>query len=540
MSSSAAPRVRVRRCTVRVRRQGGWGWGDPEQYVSRILAALEDALAAVAADVAMQDGAECHLIEPVTLHVTRDGRVTIETRRALVGQIEAAAAEQSPPLTPTTVGEERSADEAESATELRAEIASQDWDAVAVTLDRWSRSGRLRAITRSLPEGVVRAWVDALVQASRDAPWATAAVPAEAVDAIATSLLPAAGADTTEADQTVDVLLVAAAVVAATGGRLPDAPTMEHVVWRVTRDRPRTVTQDAVESRGEVPAPTHLTEPARLHRPRAAATIAAGPAVVPALPFLTLIQLARLGFTDPAAAALAAARVEAPARVFAAAVAGKALDPPKRGWERTEVELAAVRLASGLEQIDIDAGLGDLVAASDIVVPAWRAALVDLYVEGRASDADVCVTVSGDARICGEAIGLLPIAWVEGDAELGRVLGQLGDPAVKHSDVLLQLVELFAPRRGIAGLDAPVLERHLASIVGTAIGSLGQELWGSEADVPLAFERLRDLEARVVVGDRVTIGLPRGQRWLDLRRAGLLDAWPVGWAPGGIWELVTW
>ena len=85
-----------------------------------------------------------------------------------------------------------------------------------------------------------------------------------------------------------------------------------------------------------------------------------------------------------------------------------------------------------------------------------------------------------------------------------------------------------------------MLERHLASIVGTAIGSLGQELWGSEADVPLTFEQLRDLEARVVVGDRVTIGLPLGQRWLDLHFAGLLDAWPVGWASRDIWELVTW
>ena len=351
--------------------------------MSRILAALEDALAAVAADVAMQDGAECHLIEPVTLHVTRDGRVTIETRRALVGQIEAAAAEQSPPLTPTTVGEERSADEAESATELRAEIASQDWDAVAVTLDRWSRSGRLRD-HGSLPEGVVRAWVDALVQASRDAPWATAAVPAEAVDA--------------DRDLTVargrrrhhrggpDSRRPARGCCRRRGDGRPPSRCTDDGARRVARHaRPSTHRHSGRGrvSRGEVPAPTHLTEPARLHRPRAAATIAAGPAVVPALPFLTLIQLARLGFTDPAAAALAAARVEAPARVFAAAVVGKALDPPKRGWERTEVELAAVRLASGLEQIDIDAGLGDLVAASDIVVPAWRAALVDLYVEGR-------------------------------------------------------------------------------------------------------------------------------------------------------------
>jgi hypothetical protein len=56
----------------------------------------------------------------------------------------------------------------------------------------------------------------------------------------------------------------------------------------------------------------------------------------------------------------------------------------------------------------------------------------------------------------------------------------------------------------------------------------------------LALERMRDLEAQVTLRDRVTIGVPRGQRWLDLSRAGLLDAWPVPWACGGLWELVTW
>ena len=103
-------------------------------------------------------------------------------------------------------------------------------------------------------------------------------------------------------------------------------------------------------------------KPLRSHLP--------GPAIVPALPFLTLIQLARLGFTEPAAAALAAARVVAPAHVFAAAVAGKVLEPPGRGWARDERELDAVRLASGLERDEVDVGLAELAAASDVVAPS--------------------------------------------------------------------------------------------------------------------------------------------------------------------------
>ena len=69
-SPTAATHVRVRRCSVRVRRHGGWGWGEPEEYVSRILAAIEAALSDVVADVRLMDGIECHVVEPVTLHVT--------------------------------------------------------------------------------------------------------------------------------------------------------------------------------------------------------------------------------------------------------------------------------------------------------------------------------------------------------------------------------------------------------------------------------------------------------------------------------------
>ena len=50
----------------------------------------------------------------------------------------------------------------------------------------------------------------------------------------------------------------------------------------------------------------------------------------------------------------------------------------------------------------------------------------------------------------------------------------------------------------------PDLERVLRAVVGTALGTLAQELWGEDADAVLALTRLRGLEARVEVGDRVT------------------------------------
>jgi hypothetical protein len=524
---------------VRVRRRGGWSWGDPGEYASRVLAAIEAALTGVAVDAGVQDGTECHLVEPVTLHITPDGRATVESRRALIEQVRAAAAPVAASPAPVTNGSP-SVERSERTALVRTAVSDVGWDSLAVTLGRWSRSGRMLAILRSLPSTVVRTWADALVKASRDASNRGSAASVDAIDAIASAILPASHLDTRGEDEPVRVLLVAAAIIAAAGDRLLDARTMDLIMRRVSHDGPVARGTSAPSTRETNEEMLLSAAPATAFEREVIAVASAGPAVVPALPFLALIQLARLGIAQPAAAALAAARVVLPAQVVAAAVAGKTLEPPARGWQRGEPELAAIRFASGLDQDEIDCGLRALAATSDIVEPAWRATLVDLYFEGRHTDADACVTPWGEDRICGEEVGLLPIAWVRGDEELQDVLVQLGDPLVRRSDVLGPLVRLLGPRRGIPGLGAPALERQLGALVGTAVGSLALELWGEDADVPLAFERLHDLEARVVVGDRVSIGVPRGQRWLDLRRAGLLDAWPVPWAPGGIWELGTW
>jgi hypothetical protein len=530
--------IAVRRCSVRVRRTGGWGWGDPETYLPRIAAAIEAALAGVIAAAGLQDHhTSCHLREPVTLHITADGRVTTDSRTALIERLRSAAAVVSPSAPSIRNGTPR-ADRSEPDPVVSIMPPDSGADSLAVALGRWSRSGRLLPILRSLPAPILHAWLDALARASRNLSQPTQPVSPEVIAAIASAVLPESVAEPSPAHVPERTLLLAGAIIAATGDRLPDASTIDGVMHRAARGVPVSTGADApfAETHGPRLSPSGT---AALRQPTAASTIR-GPAVVPALPFLTLIQLARLGFVHPAAAALAAARVPAPAHVFAAAIAGKTLDPPARGWERSEAERAAVRLASGLDQGEVDAGLAEIAATVDIIVPVWRAALVDLYVEGRVKDADVCVTRRGEDRICGEEAGLLPIAWVQGERELQEVLAQLGNPAVRTNDVLRPLFELLEPRRGIAGISAPAVERELGAIVGTAIGSLGQELWGDDADSALTIERLRDLEASVVVADRVTIGVPRGQRWLDLRRAGLLDAWPVPWAPGGIWELVTW
>ncbi|RPI07299.1 MAG: hypothetical protein EHM63_08010, partial [Actinobacteria bacterium] len=150
MSSPTGPtHVRVRRCSVRVRRQSGWSWGEPEDYLPRILAAIEAALSDVAADVQLRDGTECHVVEPVTLHVTPDGRVTIESRRALVAQVQDAAAASASPSTSSVNDAPVLVEPSDGVPSARVGNLTSGWHSLAVALGRWSRSGRLLAILRS-------------------------------------------------------------------------------------------------------------------------------------------------------------------------------------------------------------------------------------------------------------------------------------------------------------------------------------------------------------------------------------------------------
>jgi hypothetical protein len=532
------PDIRVRRCTVRVRRRGGRSWGDPAAYVDPVVAALEAALRRATSEAALHPEVDVTVDEPVILQVTADGHVTRESLRAFVDQLRAAATESlagapeplAGPLRETGPG-------ADAPVGTRQAASAAALDALVATLGRWSRAGRLAVQARSWPGTALDAWVAALVEATEVAAGQSVGLSPDAVEAIAAAVLGDGGSELQGADPRVRFLVLAGAVVAALGDRPTDAATLTLVALHTGTPADHT---KSLFSRLEVDAlplaSTTMPEPTA--EPRRAAP-AVGPAVVPALPFLVVVQLHRLGYLEPATAALGAAGVTPAAASLAAAVAGKVLDAPDRDWRPGPEELLAVELVSGLTPEEIDEVAAQWADRSEGLLVPLRSALIELYADGRSRYDEVVRTRVGDDVVIGEALGLLPIAWTGSD-DAAVVLAQLGDPPLRESDVLAPLVAELGPRRGLPGHDVPELERLLGSVVGTALGSLAQELWGEQADALLALERMWDLEARVTVGDRVTVAVPRGQRWLDLSRAGLLDAWPAPWAPGGLWELVTW
>jgi hypothetical protein len=534
--SAGSTDLQVRDCTVTIRRRGGWSWGDPQQYVELVLPALEDALRALVEEVGVPADVDCRVTEPITLELGRDGRPTPASSQAVLDAIRAAARSAGPTVTsdppPPTQPAVR---DVESAPAVPA--ATQHRETIAAALAAWSRSGRPAAVVRSWSPALLAAWVATIADLAHDqAPGAPRLAPTAVGDIAAAVLTPAPiGEDRAPNERrSVDLLVLLGAVVAAAGDRLPDSATLD-LVLRLTVGMPTGIRASDRAAVRETRSPAVSPAPAEPATPAVATRTASQ--VVPGLPFLVLVQLARLGYLEPALATLVAAGVPVPA--LAAAVAGKTLDPPERGWRRSSPARAAVASAAGLDVADVEAVLARLAAAAEIVEEGWRSALVELYVAGRGRDDELVVTEVGDDRLCGEVPALLPIAWVSA-AGLADVLDQLGGPVVRKDPVLAPLVEELAPRRGLPGLDAAALERQLGAAVGSALGSLAVELWGQDADALTALRRLGDLDVLVTPGERLRVAVPRGQRWIDLQRAGLLDTWQVPGGATGLWELVTW
>jgi hypothetical protein len=541
MTTAPAPQqIRVRQCTVRVRRRGGWSWGDPAAYVDAVVAATEQALAALVAEAGLDETTDLAVTAPLTLEIGADGHPTPASMSVAAGALRAAAAATRS----GAAGATRADGQADrprvpaGADEAPAQVDDDQVVALAGTLGRWSRSGTLRSVLATWPPAVLEAWVAAVHAGARSPAGRIAALAPTVIASIAGCVLagpPGRGED----DSRRRFLLLTGAVAAALGGRsLPDPETLAAVADAAGL---APVSASAAATRATVDGPTDV----RTRQAPSAAEPTSRPdppraAVVPALPFLVLVQLHRLGYVDPATAALAAAGVAPAAPSFAAATAGAVLDPPAHGWRRTPEQRRAVELSSGLGADEVDTALGAVAERTALLHAPLRASLAELYAAGRASVDPLELTRAGDDLVCGEARGALPLAWCGSRTELATVLDAVGRPPVLETDRFTPLAAALHDHRAFPGRTVPDLERVLRAVVGTALGSLALELWGEDADALLALTRLRGLEARVEVGDRVRVGLPRGQRWLDLRRVGLLDTWPVPWAAGGLWELVTW
>jgi hypothetical protein len=552
------PDVEIERCTLTVRHPG-WSRGpDPRQVLDRVLPGLERAIVAALAGAGLEPGASGELAGRIALRITADGSPDPDGVAALARALRerlvpAGTPEPAGPSDgPAAGGGSSGATEAAAWSGVSLprptlpEAHRAAAAALARTLGRWSRSERPAALA-AWPAPVAAAWVATLEAAAPHLrPGDCAAVQAPAVVRIAEVLL----ADAEGVPPAVRELILLGAVIAAGGDLPPDRVTLAAVrAAAVTgsglddadapaRDRPSAaqpdVPQPATPDRTAVPGPVT-------------------PAVVPVLPFLVVVQLYRIGYLDGLVAAAAAA--DPPCGTDLAAALAAALTatclPPPGGGTRTPAEAAAVLAVAGLPVELLDTATSRLHRAipaqstvADAVLAPLRFSLAGCYAGGPAPGEPLALTASPAGWVLGERVGAMPIAWAGSRTGLEPTLDQLGQPEIREDGTFAAFATEVAARRAFPTLPLGDLERHLAAAAGTGLGALALALWPERAraaDAPLlALGRLGDLEARVEVGgDGLAVAIPRGQRWLDLSRAGLLDAWPIPWAPAGRWELVT-
>jgi hypothetical protein len=517
--------VRVRRCTLTIRRRDGWSWGpSPAPHIDAALASIEAALESALVEAGVEASIDAQLEETVRVEIGADGVATIASWKALVERLRALAEPAAIPPIPAPPGD---APGAVGAPPRAQSAVEPDGATLARTLARWSRGGQMWRVVAAWPEQVLREWLAAVARAAgtgapaAPAPGATRAI----VDALLGGAQPAPPGSRTEAER---LLVVIAALTAALGERLPDAATQLAARAIVA---PSGSEQEAFAAAADRDAEPPESKAAPTEAP-------AGERLVLALPLLVLAQLARIGYADAMEAAARAAGLPG-AAPLAAALAGKLLPAPSRGWRREPTELAAIALASaghaGTDWAE------EVARRADALVPPLASALIAAYAEGRSSNDEVLVTATGEGVVVGEEQGLLPIAWVAARDGLDQALDALGRPPVRRTEGFKPLAQALGECPALPRAVAPALERHLGAAAGTGLGLLALDLWGEDATALDALERLADLEARAeLTPGGLVLGIPRGRRWLDLQRGGMLERFTIPWLPGRRMEVGTW
>ncbi|MEA2371774.1 MAG: hypothetical protein QOH12_2168 [Solirubrobacteraceae bacterium] len=546
--------VRIRRCTLTVRRRDGWSWGAAaEPHVTAAMAALQTVVDEAIAKAGLDPAVEIFLDTPVALKIGRGGEPSAATRDALVEALRAAAHSASP-----TALDEGLLDAAESRSGRSGASTEAGWIGAALpgesparglarTLARWSRSGEIERVLDTWPSGLADDWIVAVESAAEEpGPGETSGVGApmstEAVGRVADAMLARRPAAAGLGDLGRDLLILLAALTTALGECIPDRATQALARRRVLGETgtghgppPPSVSLDPP------PAP-NLADWASTGETSTTARRQPAELVVPALPLLVLAQLSLIGYVDAIVATAAAARLPRAAGALGGAVAGKVLPAPWRDPSAGETQEAVVAVASGEPVESLADSLASVAAHEQALLAPLAGALAAAYAEGWSANVPLLVSAGPEGIVCGEEDGLFPAAWVESEAELAEVRRALGGPPLRLGDGFGPLARTLHERRSVPG--APALERHLGAAAGTALGLIARTLWGGdgrETSPLLALKRLGDLEALVrCEPDGVIAAIPRGQRWLDLQRGGLLELFTIPWLPGARLEIGTW
>lgn len=462
--------VVIHRCTLRVIRRSGWSWGaDPKRVAEGAVRALPELLARKLSEL-FADDAEREIAAPVRVRLpirmsellgdssvsvprispsgTRamaslEQRMDASLRAALgLGPAPAAA---SPPI-----GRARSA--VGNMLETPSAGAAQTGGALQRLLSAWTAQGVLARQLAALSYEQIRSWHDYLWRGVASAVISESETDsAEQIERFVRARAPSSvSADVAETLRR--RLLVAAEVAAQLSLPLThlgfwrvldrivplEPPTVTHTVVANDPDsvspvRSALVPRDAnVASRLGADAPVVRAAAATQRQPREWET-----KVACALPFLLLGPLARAGYLAALEAVLEAAHLSDQALLFAAALAYKVLDPPRRGWQRGQESVLAAAAFAGSSNPITEESLVELSRRMTPHTGALDLILADSLIAGHGVGEPVTLHSAG-ARTPGTYLlmdtqGCFPIAWV-GLEPLPAMLRRLGPPIVLICD----------------------------------------------------------------------------------------------------------
>ncbi|MGW0768975.1 hypothetical protein [Streptomyces sp. NPDC002676] len=399
-----AGEITVHRCTVTVVRRGGWSWGpDPRGLVPQVIDILPELLADHFAQQLTGDGPDVEITEPVTVTVRLGGA-------GWPGRSHAPAEVHFAPLTMVQVPGEAPAQGLSFEESFAAEAALRDAPSAAALFGELAERGELDALLALLPKETLQVYALALLGDDD-------AAAARLLTELAERARPGRPAELLPEPVRTEVADAGAAALSGLLAEYLNSADHEEVA--------RLVRSLAGEHDQVVEKPN----------PQAASGAVAVRAteevrVCSVLPFLLVGPLARIGYLDAIAPALAGVELAEEAPLFAAALAYKVLGVTTRGWRRGEGDREAAAAFAGLEPPVPEERLAAFARAVRPALPVLDGVLALSVCRGHDPADPLLLTGADDGLFLVDAQGVFPIAWAADLAALLSYWQAAGRPPV--------------------------------------------------------------------------------------------------------------
>jgi len=461
------PDILIHHCTLHIVRSGGCAWGaEPNALAREAVAALgvllERQLGGLwpeSDDVDVKVATPVRVFMPVDfteLKATADDGFD-DTQASRLHERFRAAVEQAVKhaMTAHVASRADTLVAAEPPARRPAEPIEGPRQKLQRLLAAWSRRGELESILLSLGEGIIEAWHRTLLTLplGRQPSSCLSMFDSEEASGLAGNVLwssdpvlavevvgPAFAAPCVRLATRFDVLRarIIAAVEAAdsdTWSRGAAGPAFVAALDRsfplpfaaVVTAPPRrsapglnTVATETAGGRGQ-PGPvgpphgaprTASAGPGQVLRRRSGNATEVGGSAYSALPFLMLGSLSKIGYLEALDATLSAADLLDEASLFATALAYKVLNPPSRGWRRSQANTTSAAIFAGLEEPASNEALAEFARQAADFLPVLDRVVADALASSHEDGSPLLLCeVSGGGWLLAEVEGVFPVAW---------------------------------------------------------------------------------------------------------------------------------